>query len=225
MSNSQDAVTLLPKPSRRTRVIDVVTMAVSIASLVFALTLYFRRPQPRPQEVPADRPVTDWAAVQSPGHLMGAVDTKHTIVVFEDYQCPYCAELQPVLRRLVTERPDIRVVFRQFPLVNHPHAFAAAVAAECAAVQARYAPMHDSLYARQREIGTRSWRSFGRLAGVKDLDALEKCITSDDRAPNAVNTDLRMAQTLQLTGTPSVIVDGTLLAVPSEEAIRKALAK
>ena len=91
-------------------------------------------------------------------HLCGPEEapvTLVTLVMYGDYECPYCAEAHPVLKQLqerIGER--VRFVFRPFPLDSvHPCARRAAQAAEAAASQGRFWERHDDLlYERQGEL-------------------------------------------------------------------------
>jgi protein-disulfide isomerase len=70
------------------------------------------------------------------------------VVVYGDYECPFCAALEGRLHGLA-----IRVAFRHFPVKgSHPRAFAAACAAEAAAAQGAFWPMHDALFADQGRL-------------------------------------------------------------------------
>ncbi len=80
-------------------------------------------------------------------HVRGPEDAP-VIVVYGDYECPFCAALEPRLHALA-----IRVAFRHFPVKgSHPRAFAAACAAEAAAAQGAFWPMHDALFADQGRL-------------------------------------------------------------------------
>ena len=82
---------------------------------------------------------------------MGLDDASLTLVEYGDYQCPFCGEAYPIIkevRRQLGER--LRFVFRNFPLTEiHPDAQHAAEAAEAAAAQKEFWPMHDRLFERQ----------------------------------------------------------------------------
>jgi protein-disulfide isomerase len=74
-------------------------------------------------------------------HVRGPEDAP-LVVVYGDYECPFCAALEPRLRRL-----ELRVAFRHFPVrASHPRAQAAAHAAEAAAEQGAFWAMHDALF-------------------------------------------------------------------------------
>jgi len=87
---------------------------------------------------------------------LGSVNTSVTfvtIVVFSDYQCPYCARLEPTLKQLLQQNEGkIKIYFRDFPLSSiHPFAEKAAEASRCAAEQGKYWEYHDMLFQKQNE--------------------------------------------------------------------------
>ena len=79
--------------------------------------------------------------------------TSVTIVVFSDYQCPYCARLEPTLKQLLQQNEGkIKIYFRDFPLSSiHPFSEKAAEASRCAAEQGKYWEYHDMLFQKQNE--------------------------------------------------------------------------
>ena len=104
------------------------------------------------------------------------------IVEYGDYECPYSRrafrEIQQVERRL---REGVRFAFRHFPLTEiHPHALAAAAAAEAAALQARFWNMHELLFRRQAALEDGDLR---RYAAELELDVAR--FDSDRRGAGA----------------------------------------
>lgn len=78
----------------------------------------------------------------SPADHVRGPDGAPVAIVYGDYECPFCAQLELRLREL-----PLRVAFRHFPVrASHPRAQAAAHAAEAAAAQGAFWPMHDSLF-------------------------------------------------------------------------------
>ena len=76
-----------------------------------------------------------------------------TIVEFSDYQCPFCSRVNPTLAKVLeTYGNKVKIVFKDFPLPNHPQAPKAAEAAHCAAEQGKYWEMHDAMFANQRAL-------------------------------------------------------------------------
>ena len=69
------------------------------------------------------------------------------------FECPNCKQAAPVVKLLVKDYPHVKPVYRHFPLESvYPHALMAAEAAECAAAQGQFWPMHDLLFEHQHEL-------------------------------------------------------------------------
>lgn len=147
----------------------------------------------------------------SAGHLVGTgTGAGGTIVEWSDFQCPFCGAFEQTLTTLRQERPNVRIVYRQLPLVGlHRYAFAAAIASECAADQGRFTEMHDELFRDQSRIGRTPWNTLALHAGVADTAAFDQC-RQGVAAAERVMQDLRTARMLGLHTTPSVVVNGTL---------------
>jgi protein-disulfide isomerase len=83
-----------------------------------------------------------------PGDRARGPEDGRLVVVYGDYECPFCAAVEVRIRGL-----PLRVVFRHFPIrSSHPRAAAAAHAAEAAAAQGAFWPMHDALFADQGRL-------------------------------------------------------------------------
>ena len=79
-------------------------------------------------------------------HVRGPDRAPVTLVEYGDFECPYCGRAEPVVRELLADYGDLRYVWRHLPLTDvHPHAQLAAEAAEAAASQGKFWPMHDQL--------------------------------------------------------------------------------
>lgn len=105
-------------------------------------------PDAEPEE---ELPVLLAVPVHEGDHIRGRADAAMTIVQYGDFECPYCGRLRGVMDELLERHPDVRFVFRHFPLREmHPHAVAAALVAEAAADRGRFWEMHDILYDNQR---------------------------------------------------------------------------
>lgn len=156
--------------------------------------------------------IANWAELTSGGTRIGPKDAPSILVTFSDFQCPYCARLAGMLARLRVAHGDrLQVLYRHFPLGEiHPHAYAAALASECAAEQGRFEPLHDLLYARQAEIGTTSWARFAADAGIADTVALNACMAAN-RHRDRILADARLGESLGVDGTPTVFLDGAKL--------------
>lgn len=146
----------------------------------------------------------------------GDADSPVAVVIYSDFQCPFCArfarETLPKLDEYV-ERGVVRVAFRHFPLTAiHPNAAPAAYAAECARRQGRFWEAHDLLFEDPDDLGAARLRQTGRQLGLGK--EFETCL--DDGSTRAlVQSDLSAARSLRLSSTPTVMVgrvadDGTV---------------
>jgi protein-disulfide isomerase len=121
---------------------------------------------------PRPAPTMNW--LFSPGMPQeGSLDARYTIVEFADYQCPACQKAAIEIGKFLQGKLDrYRFIFRNFPIPRHPWGQMAARAALAADAQGKFWPMHDYLYAHQKEMAARSFnaRSFDGFAAAIGLD-------------------------------------------------------
>jgi protein-disulfide isomerase len=148
-----------------------------------------------------------WLADFSKAHRLGLVDAQVQLVVYSDFQCGFCRQLAPVLRKLQAEFPrDLAIVFRNFPLNIHPQAFPAAVAAECAGEQGAFWEYHDKLFAEEGELNETKLVDLAKSLGL-DAARFSTCLNSTPPRQQ-VEADLREATGLNLPGSPTVFLNG-----------------
>lgn len=130
-----------------------------------------------------------------------------TVVVFSDYECPFSAKSEPIVRAFEKAHPnDVRVVFKNLPLPMHDHARLAAKAALAAGEQGRYWEYHDQLFAHQDALDRASLERYADAVGLdprrfaRDLDGPEL-----DARLDADESD---AAALKVKGTPTLFVNG-----------------
>lgn len=152
--------------------------------------------------------IPSWRSFARHGHRMGPADAPVTIVVFSDFQCPYCGMLMERLRAVRSAHPaEVAVVYRHFPVQGHAHAADAAKASECAADQGRFEPFHDALFAARDSIGRVPWERFAASAGVPDLSAFQRCASAPGPVA-ALERDTLAARKLYVSGTPTMLING-----------------
>lgn len=207
--------------------------ATNPATILFAVaTVIFERNQhadvstrPEPQaddaygveddDVPLVRVPVDGAPQRGPA------DALVTIVVFSDFQCPFCWRALDTLERVLeTYGPDVRLVFRHHPLPFHPDAHLAAEAAMEAFAQRSdrgFWQLHDLLFENQSDLGRASLERHAAALGL-DLDRFRAALDGHVHAA-AIERDLTIARRAGVSGTPSFFVNGRLLvgAQPFEE--------
>ena len=141
-------------------------------------------------------------------HAQGSPNAECTLVEYGDYQCSYCGQAYPVVKRL-QERfgESLRFVFRNFPLAEaHPDAEHAAEAAEFAAAGGKFWEMHDLLYENQADLGEDALLALaGRLhLSADELDAALKAGTYRSH----VRADFSGGVSSGVNGTPTFFIDG-----------------
>lgn len=197
----------------RTESVARLTNAVLVGCAVVVTALVVRRELFTPPAAAAEaapvRDVNDWRAYAVTSHRAGPTPAAVTLVEFSDFQCGYCQRLSPAIAALREKYPQaVAHVFRHFPLTRiHSHAFAAALASECAARQGAFQRYHDALYAGQDSIGAVSWTQFARTAGVPNVPAFDACVR-DSATADVVRADIAAGTRLGVKGTPGLLVNG-----------------
>ena len=104
--------------------------------------------------VPHDRQFTVAPLDEKVDHVRGS-PTGRLIIEYGDYECPYSRQAFHAIEQVEPQLGrNVRFAFRHFPLTRiHPHALAAAAAAEAAARQGRFWDMHELLFHRQKALG------------------------------------------------------------------------
>jgi protein-disulfide isomerase len=161
---------------------------------------------------PQDAQIPAWERFATAGNRLGPADALVTIVVFGDYECDFCKELEYSLRSVRRTFPRrVSIVYRHYPLVGiHQNAYQAARVAECGAQQQRFEAVHTLLYD-QESLERIDGNAIGSTSSVPDLPQFLDCVSRTNRV-GAIEQDLSDARELGTRRTPTVIVDGTLVA-------------
>jgi protein-disulfide isomerase len=139
-----------------------------------------------------------------------------TLVEFSDFQCPVCRNLHEVMRGVLRDYPQVRLVFKDFPIeVLHPWARTAALAGRCAYQQdpAAFWKMYDLIYDNQEVISAENaWMKMSEYAGRAGLnpDSFRTCMASPEAAA-ALEASRANAQKLDVNSTPTIFVNGRRL--------------
>lgn len=180
-----------------------------------------------PTEPTAD--VTKLSAVTNQDHIKGNKNAQVTLIVFSDFQCPYCKRHEPTMDQVLREYGDkVRVVFRHFPLSLHPYAQKAAEASECAGEQDKFWEMHDKMFGNQSALTIDDLKKYAKELKLNE-SKFNDCLDSSKYAAK-VNQQAAEAQAAGITGTPGTFVNSELVkgAYPFEtfkQLIDRALGK
>jgi len=143
-------------------------------------------------------------------HVRGPVGAR-VILEYGDYECPYSRQAFHAIEQVEQQLGgNMRFAFRHFPLTSiHPHALAAAAAAEAAARQGRFWDMHELLFRRQKALEDTDLLGYAARLGL-DVAAFDRDRTSSavaDRIRRDVDSGLASDQVL---GTPTLFIDGVV---------------
>jgi protein-disulfide isomerase len=148
------------------------------------------------------------------GTTIGPLDAPVTVVVFSDFECPYCRGFAAIMKEvLATDGSWIRVIFHHFPLSLHPWARAAAEGAACAQIQgpAAFWTIHDRLFTGQGQITSDNIKQklvgYAREGKAVEMHDFQDCLESG-ASLGLVFRDMDLASALGVEGTPTVFING-----------------
>jgi protein-disulfide isomerase len=173
--------------------------------------------------------VEHWREYLDKGVRMGPAQARVQLIEFADFECPFCGSFHKTLKTLRQRYPDlVSLDYVHFPLPGHRFASPAARVAECAGDQGRFEAMHDQLFDNQDSFGLKPWSEYATAAGVPDLAAFDTCIKRTDPIPR-IEGGKKLGTTLDVQGTPTLIVNGWMLGHPPteddlDEMVKKILA-
>jgi protein-disulfide isomerase len=149
--------------------------------------------------------------------VKGPASAPVTLVVFSDFQCPYCSRVEPTLKQVEEAfGPKVRIAWKHLPLPFHPNALPAAEAAEAAREQGKFWPMHDKMFANQRELSAEAYERWARELGL-DMRRFRAAVGSGKHRAR-IQEDQALAARVGASGTPTMFVNGEMVvgAVPFE---------
>jgi protein-disulfide isomerase len=161
-----------------------------------------------PLSVPVS--ATDWHT--------GSTTAKVTLVEYGDFQCPACAAYFKLVKQLETDFPnDLALVFRNYPLPQHPNARPAAHAAAAAGKQGKFWQMFDSLYANQsawvnESDPTSVFMAYAQSLGLNSAQFSADLTASD--IETKISADMASGDSSGVQGTPTFFVNGKKIASP-----------
>ncbi len=140
----------------------------------------------------------------------GDVKAPITIIEFSDFECPYCRRAQETLIKVQATYGDkVRMIFRHYPLPFHAKAPKASEAAQCAADQGKFWPMHDALFDEKNTLEVAELKTAAKTLGL-DMALFDKCLDGDQHAAR-IQADSMEGKKLGVTGTPTFFINGVRL--------------
>lgn len=162
---------------------------------------------------------SDGQPIQATNHVKGSGTTGVVLVEYGDFQCPACGTYFTAVEEVVKKYGDkITFQYRNFPLRQiHPNAMLAHRAAESASNQGKFWEMYSSLYS-----GQDTWSSLQDPTSVfrSYAEALKLDMTKFDNdlksqaVNDTINADIAEGQKLNISGTPTFVLDGKVIESP-----------
>ena len=132
-----------------------------------------------------------------------------SLVEFFDYQCPYCKEVEPSLEALARHDKELRFVYKEFPVLG-PVSVTAARAALAARKQGKYVPFHRAMIALKGKLDDAAVFKTAASVGL-DVERLKRDM-KDPAIDRALKSNLALAETLDIRGTPGFVIGDTIVA-------------
>jgi protein-disulfide isomerase len=156
----------------------------------------------------------------------GPADAKVVLVEYADYECPSCRQLDGILRALLQTQPQVRLIYKDLPLIQiHPWAMTAATAGRCAYHQdpAAFWKFHDLLFDNQAiitpENAYQKMQDFATQSGL-DANNLKVCM-ADPQTAEDVKKSMAEGELLHVNNTPTIFVNGRRLIGPDAPTLQQ----
>ena len=141
----------------------------------------------------------------------GPANAPIEVIEFSDFQCPFCQRVGPAVTQVLTTYGDrIRLVYREYPLPNHPNARQASEAGLCANEQDKFWQYHDRMFANQQRLGAADLKQHAVDLGL-DATRFNACLDSHKYAQH-VEADVNAGNDAGVNGTPAFFINGRMIS-------------
>lgn len=160
--------------------------------------------------------------IDSTDHVRGDLNAPVKIIVYSDFECPFCSKFAATIKQVEQEFKEKAVIaFRHYPLRGHREAEKAAEASECAAEQGKFWEMHDKLFADNAagRMGAEQYKIDASELGL-DQAKFNQCLDSGQYA-SKIRAQKTEGDNAGVTGTPTSFANGIIYpgAYPFEDFI------
>ncbi len=140
----------------------------------------------------------------------GPKDATITVVMFQDFQCPFSKRSQTTVKQLMDAYPNqVKLAFKNFPLGFHKQAVVAAEAALAAGAQGKFWEMHDKIFANQKQISIDNLKGYAQELNL-DMNKFNDDLESH-RYKKVIDNDMKLAKGAGVRGTPTFFINGKKL--------------
>ena len=155
------------------------------------------------------------AIAQGGGVSFGPANAKVQVVEFSDFQCPYCSRAATVVHQIKEKYGDkVRFTFRQFPLPMHPNARIAVRGVARRQQPGQVLGVPRQALQEPEPARSRGARRAGQAGGSQHEPPFKKSL-DDHKFAEAIDSDVKLGEKVQVSGTPSMFVNGARVANPT----------
>jgi protein-disulfide isomerase len=152
----------------------------------------------------------------------GPANAPVVLVVFSDFQCPYCNQVPRVIDHLLQTYPtEVRFIYKEFPMPMHRNALPAARAALAAQRQGKFWEMHDKLFANQGAQMPEHIKQYAQDIGL-DMAKFEKDMASPE-VQHQIDEEMEQGAQAMVGGTPALFVNGKTVKNRSFTSLKRAI--
>ncbi|MET0182251.1 MAG: DsbA family protein [Caulobacterales bacterium] len=165
-----------------------------------------------------------WEEMKSAQHdyAIGPENAAITIVEYFDYRCPYCHAAAEWVFDVAKSRRDVRVIFKEFPVLG-PESLEAARAAIASLKQGKYEPFHRALMSYRGDLTSDAIDNIARQNGL-DVGRMRRDMANPE-IDEILNRNHELAVSANVTGTPGFIINGELQAGFNRAALQARLSE
>jgi protein-disulfide isomerase len=170
---------------------------------------------------PALKIVNQDELVAEHNYFKGPEDGKVVLVEFSDFQCPACALFAPLVTGFEFKFPNLKIVYRHYPLPQHSQGKPAAYAVMAAGEQDAFWEYHDKLFENQNQLSEDLYVQIAKDLGL-DEDQFKKDMASE-RIMQYVEADLNAGRAMGVNSTPTFFLNGRQLELKDIGDLEKAI--
>jgi protein-disulfide isomerase len=142
--------------------------------------------------------------------FLGKPDAPVSIVIFSDFQCPYCSKIGPIIAEILEKNPEtIKIFYKHFPIRGHEQAVPAAMAAIAAQKQGKFWDYHDLLFQNMQSLKPEKFIELATSLGL-NIEQFKKDM-NDQQDMTIISKDQQDGVNAGVKGTPSIFIDGRIV--------------
>jgi protein-disulfide isomerase len=166
--------------------------------------------RPMPSQ-PSEDPNKVYQVEAGNSYAKGPKNAPITVLIFSDFQCPFCGRAEPTLKQLDADYPGkIRFVWKNKILPMHPKAPLAHNAALAAGEQGKFWEMHDKIFTNQQALDRDTLLKYAKELGL-NIDKFTKAMDDPNRYKDFIATEDKQAEDAGIRGTPTFLINGKMV--------------